>query len=184
MMDTRRHAYLAMAGPAGRYLLRPPTIRDGATLHSLIQRCPPLDPNSCYAYLLHGLHFSDTCILAEHADHGVAAYISAYLPPGRPDTLFVWQVAVDAHHRGAGLARTLLHNLLARPACAGVRWLETTVSPGNLPSTHLFESLARELGCSCTVSELFAVTDFGAANHEAEHLFRIGPLTHLPWTHT
>lgn len=174
-MDARRHAYLAMAGPR----LRPPTPADGAALHDLIRRSPPLDLNSCYAYLLHGLHFADTCVLAETetgTGPGIAAWISAYLPPGRPDTLFVWQVAVDAGHRGRGLARTLLLHLLQRPACADVRWLETTVSPDNLPSRRLFEGLARELGCACHISDLFSAADFGAQHHEAEQLFRIGPI--------
>lgn len=173
-MNTRRHAYLAMAGPEGRYTLRPPRPGDGAALHDLVRRSPPLDANSCYAYLLHGLHFADTCVLAENSE-GAAAYISAYLPPGRPDTLFVWQVAVDARHRGRGLARALLDHLLERPACDRVRWLETTVSASNTASRRLFEGLARDRGCACTVSDLFAATDFGAATHEAEPLYRIGP---------
>lgn len=186
-MQARRHAYLAMAGPATVPRLRPPTPADGAALHDLIRRSPPLDLNSCYAYLLHGLHFADTCVLAEtgtgtdtESGPGIAAWISAYLPPGRPDTLFVWQVAVDAGHRGHGLARTLLLHLLQRPACADVRWLETTVSPDNLPSRRLFQRLARELGCACHISDLFSTADFGAQHHEAEQLFRIGPITHSP----
>lgn len=176
-MDARRHAYLAMAGPDA--VLRPPTPADGAALHDLIRRSPPLDLNSCYAYLLHGLHFADTCVLAE-TGAGIAAWTSAYLPPGRPDTLFVWQVAVDAGHRGRGLARTLLLHLLQRPACAGVRWLETTVSPDNAPSRRLFQGLARELGCPCQVTDLFHAADFGAQHHEAEQLFRIGPFPRPP----
>lgn len=153
--------------------LRPPDPGDGAVIHQLISNCPPLDLNSCYAYLLQGLHFADTCVLAE-AGGQPCGYISAYIPPGRPDTLFVWQVAVAASQRGRGLARRMLHHLLARPACRDVRWLETTVSPGNQPSTRLFQALARELGCACAVSELFSASLFEAA-HEAERLFRLGP---------
>lgn len=182
-MDARRHAYLAMAGPA--LALRSPTPSDGPALHDLIRRSPPLDLNSCYAYLLHGLHFADTCVLAETeaetgADPGIAAWISAYRPPSRPDTLFVWQVAVDADHRGRGLARTLLLHLLQRPACADVHWLETTVSPDNVASRRLFQGLARELGCACHISDLFSAADFGAQHHEAEQLFRIGPFARPP----
>lgn len=175
-MDARCHAYVALAGPTPAPRLRAPTPADGAALHDLIRRSPPLDLNSCYAYLLHGLHFAETCVLAE-TSAGIAAWISAYLPPGRPDTLFVWQVAVDPAHRGQGLARTLLLHLLQRPACAGVHWLETTVSPGNAPSCRLFQGLARELGVACHITDLFSAADFGAHHHEAEQLFRIGPIT-------
>jgi L-2,4-diaminobutyric acid acetyltransferase len=173
-MDARRSAWLATAGTDDRLRLRAPTPADGAALHDLIRRSPPLDLNSCYAYLLHGLHFADTCVLAE-GDAGPAAYISAYIPPRQPDTLFVWQVAVDAGQRGRGLARTLLLHLLDRPACTGVRWLETTVSPDNAPSARLFHGLADTLGCPCTVSDLFSAADFGGAHHPAEQLFRLGP---------
>ena len=67
-MDIRRKAYLAMAGPDTAPRLRPPTPADGAALHALIRNSPPLDLNSCYAYLLHGLHFADTCVLAAAED--------------------------------------------------------------------------------------------------------------------
>ena len=174
-MDIRRKAFLAMAGPTPGLHLRPPTPADGAALYDLIRHSPPLDLNSCYAYLLQGLHLADTCVLACDGDTP-CAYISGYLPPGRPDTLFIWQVAVATGQRGRGLARTLLLHLLARPACAGVRWLETTVTPDNRPSTRLFHGLARTLGCACEVSDLFPATAFGTTGHEAEQLFRIGPI--------
>jgi L-2,4-diaminobutyric acid acetyltransferase len=166
---------LPAAGPAA-WVLRPPDPGDGAALHDLIKHCPPLDLNSCYAYLLHGLHFADTCVLAER-DGRPHAYVSAYLPPGRPDTLFVWQVAVHQAARGQGLARRLLDHLLARPACRAVRWLETTVSPGNEPSARLFRGLARDRGCPCTVTGLFSADLFGTAFHDAELLFRLGPFS-------
>lgn len=174
-MDIRRKAYLAMAGPDTAPRLRPPTPADGAALHALIRNSPPLDLNSCYAYLLHGLHFADTCVLAAAEDDSPVGFISGYLPPDRPDTLFIWQVAVAASQRGKGLALTMLQHLLDRPACAGVRWLETTVTPDNLPSTRLFQGLARTLDCPCDVSELFPAEYFGAHGHAPEHLFRIGP---------
>lgn len=168
------------AAPPGPWRLRPPDPGDGPALHALIQRSPPLDLNSLYAYLLHGLHFAGTCVLAEQ-DGRACGYISAYCPPGRPDTLFVWQVAVAPGHRGQGLAAAMLRHLLARPACRALRWLETTVGPANQASTRLFQGLARDLGCPCAVTPLFSADTFGDGSHEAEHLFRLGPLPmHCP----
>lgn len=182
-MTTRRHSWLATAGPDGPLLqLRPPTLADGAGLHELIRLSPPLDLNSCYAYLLQGLHFADTCVVAcKEACDGLtfAGYISGYIPPGHADTLFIWQVAVSPAYRGHGLARAMLKHLLDRPACQNVRWLETTVAPDNIASAKLFQGLARELDCPCVVSELFPRSAFGAdSSHEAEPLFRIGPFHH------
>ncbi len=183
-MTTRKHSWLATAGPAGpdtalSYTLHPPTPRDGAAIHALIAQCPPLDLNSCYAYLLHGLHLADTCVLARDTEGRLAAYVSGYVPPRQPDTLFIWQVAVAPHARGQGLAGRLLRHLL-QVSTAKLHWLETTVSPGNTASERLFRGLARELGAACACHELFPASAFAPgpspdAPHEAEWLYRIGP---------
>lgn len=163
----------AGAGPALPWRLRPPDPGDGPAVHALITTTPPLDPNSLYAYLLHGLHFASTCVLAER-DGTPCGYVSGYRLPDRPDTLFIWQVAVAADCRGQGLGRAMLRHLLARPAHHDLRWLEATVGPANQASTQLFHGLARDLACACATRPLFAAATFGAG-HDAEQLFRIGP---------
>lgn len=183
-MTTRRHSWMATAGPGGPLTLRPPAPADSPALHELIKHSPPLDLNSCYAYLLQGRHFADTCVIAcdpASALQGPAGYISGYIPPAQPDTLFIWQVAVAPRLRGHGLALAMLQHLLQRPACRHLHWLETTVSPGNKASSRLFRSLARTLDCACEVSDLFPASAFGAASsHEAEPLYRIGPFALTP----
>lgn len=154
--------------------LRAPEKADGLRVYELIKASPPLDLNSCYAYLLHSWHFADTCILAEEGDI-LAGYISAYIPPTQHDTLFVWQVVTAERYRGTGLALTLLAGLLARPSCRDVRFLETTVSPSNTASARLFTKLAERLQCPLTISTQFDADAFGSEGHEPEQLFRIGP---------
>ena len=124
-------------------LLRHPKSTDGHEVNSLIARCKPLDTNSTYCNLLQCLHFSDTCMLAEDEDGVLLGFISAYRKPAEPNTLFVWQVAIDKRARGEGLGRTLLDTLLGSDACAGVTHVETTITADNAPSWGLFESLAR-----------------------------------------
>jgi L-2,4-diaminobutyric acid acetyltransferase len=58
----------------------------------------------------------------------------------------------------------------------GCRFLETTITPSNEASRRLFLSLARDLEARCRVTSFFSEEDFGGENHEAEDLFRIGPL--------
>lgn len=176
-MNAPRPRALPVAGAGQPWRLRPPDPGDGAAVHALVTACPPLDPNSVYAYLLQGLHFADTCALAER-ETGLCGYIAGYRPPGRPDTLFVWQVAIAPAWRGQRLGRALLDHLLARPALAGLRWVEATVGPSNLASSRLFHGLARDLGCPCTVQPLFGPEAFGPAPHDAEPLLRIGPFAH------
>lgn len=158
-------------------VLRAPTVADGAAIHALVAACPPLDLNSLYAYLLLCEHFRDTCIVAEGPE-GIDAFVSAYIPPGTPGTLFIWQVAVHERARGRGLARQLLLNLLDRPAVAAVRHLETTVAPDNAASRRTFARLARELHAPLTEQSQFDANLFGDAEHDEERLLRIGPLTH------
>ena len=103
-------------------------------------------------------------------------FISAYLVPGRTDTLFVWQVAVGASARGQGLATRMLDALLQRPGCRGVTHMETTVTASNDASWALFEGFARKHGAPLRRSTLFdRNTDFNG-EHESEILARIGPL--------
>ncbi len=90
--------------------------------------------------------------------------------------LFVWQVAVAATARGAGLAKRMLLALPRRRAARGVRFIQATVAPSNRASRRLFESVARSLGAELEVGPGFGEGDFPAGDHEREDCFRIGPL--------
>jgi L-2,4-diaminobutyric acid acetyltransferase len=160
-----------------RAVLRVPRKEDGAAVHALVEACKPLDLNSVYLYLLVCTHFAGTSVVAE-VDGKIAGFTSAYVPPERPDTIFIWQVAVGEAARGQGLAKRLLREILSRPACRDVRFMETTVTPSNQPSRRLFASMSAELQADLTETVAFAGEDFGKANHEAEVLFRIGPFAH------
>ena len=63
-----------------------------------------LDVNSTYAYLLMATDFAETSIVVVGVDGAVCGFITGYRPPRRPDTLFVWQVAVAPDAQGRGLA--------------------------------------------------------------------------------
>ena len=142
---------------------------------ALVRESPPLDVNSAYAYQLVCTHFADTSVVAED-DGRLVGMVSAYLVPVRHDTVFVWQVAVAAAARGHGLAGRMLHELVARPACAHVRFLETTITPSNAPSWQLFRSLARKYRADLHTVDTFRGVEVGGADHEDEQLLRIGPL--------
>lgn len=153
--------------------LRRPEAGDGFPIHQLISQSPPLDLNSVYNYHLLTHHFADTCVVAEVAG-SVVGFLSAYLIPGRPDTLFVWQVVVDASQRGHGLAGLMLEELLQRPACSGVRYLEATVNPSNGASRRLFERQAHSIGSTLQEHPFLGAEDFGpGAGHEDEILLHI-----------
>jgi L-2,4-diaminobutyric acid acetyltransferase len=157
-------------------VLRPPVMADGAALHDLVRRCPPLDLNAEYAYFLICAHFSATSVVAADGDDPPIGYISAYLKPDDPETLFVWQVAVDPDARGRGLASAMLNKLFERPATRGVRFLETTVTPSNGGSLRMFEKFAARRGAPCQSTVFIEADQFRSNGHEREELLRIGPI--------
>lgn len=162
-------------------VLRTPTVTDGPALTRLVSQCPPLDENSRYCNLLQVSHFADTAVVADLQGRLVGA-ITGYLKPGHDDTLFVWQVAVHSDMRGQGLARRMLESILARPRHADLRYLETTITPGNEASWALFQSLARHLKAPLNKSTLFESQVHFDGHHDDEVLCRIGPFTFQPDT--
>ena len=155
--------------------LHTPTALDGFDLHALVEASPPLDPNSVYCNLLQCTHFQDTSIGARK-NGKLVGFVSGYRIPSRPDTLFIWQVAVDASVRGQGLASRMLHGLLDRPACGGVEFLETTITPSNTASQALFARFAERAGATLSVSDGFDRDAHFKGRHDSEQLYRIGPL--------
>lgn len=147
---------------------------DGSTIWQMVKESGILDLNSVYSYLLLCREFGSTCLVAE-VEEEIVGFVTAFKPPRREDTIFVWQVGVDPSQRGRGIAGTLLEELLALPACDDVEWLEATVTPSNRPSRKLFESLADRLEASCDVQPYLGPRHF-PGDHEPEELFRIGPI--------
>ena len=121
--------------------LRKPVAEDGAAIWELVRACKPLDENSMYCNLIQCDHFRDTCVVAELDGH-VVGWVSAYVLPDDPETLFVWQVAVSEAARGIGLGTLMLSDLLQRPACSGVKRLQTTITADNEASWALFRKFA------------------------------------------
>lgn len=160
---------------SSRITFRKPEAADGYAVAQLIAACPPLDQNSVYCNLLQCADFADTCILAERDDK-VVGWISGYRPPGEPDTLFVWQVAVHADARGCGLAGRMLEALLQRPGAESVKRMKTTITADNKGSFALFRSFAKRAGARFDEAAGFDKTTHFHGKHDSERLITIGPL--------
>lgn len=160
-------------------LIRPPVLNDGIAVHNLIRQSAFLDDNSLYCYLLVCTHFSATSVVATVGDD-LAGVVTAYIPPGQPDTLFVWQVAVDTACQGSGLASRMLNDVLDRDSTRNIQYLETTVTADNRASRAMFMSLARRFHAGVGESVIFDREKHFLNLHDAEHLLRIGPLKPSP----
>ncbi|MCM2577542.1 diaminobutyrate acetyltransferase [Streptomyces meridianus] len=156
-----------------------PRLEDGSALWRIARDSRVLDLNSSYSYLLWCRDFAATSVVARDADGDPVGFITGYLRPDQPQTLFVWQVAVDEAQRGRGLAGALLDGLAARVCAAhGVRALETTITDDNAASIRLFTSFAQRHHASVNRDVLF--DSFPDEGHDPEVLYRIGPIDVSP----
>lgn len=149
-----------------------PTVDDGVRLWEIAEDSQVLDVNSRYAYVLWCRDFAATSIVARLGGR-VVGFVTGYARPDQPDTLFVWQVAVDAAARGKRAAAVMLDDLVAR---VGLPYLETTITDDNAASIAMFSGLAERHDAPVARTELFDRTVLGA-EHDPEFLYRIGPMT-------
>lgn len=130
-----------------------------------------LDENSPYAYLLWTEYFADTTVVAVDDADAPVGFVTAFAPPAEPDTVFVWQIGVDADHRRRGIAGALLDRLVDQ---CRARHLEATVTPSNAASDTLFRRFAERHDAPVMTEALFDEEHF-PPGHEAEIRYRIGP---------
>jgi L-2,4-diaminobutyric acid acetyltransferase len=152
---------------------RKPTLNDGLAIYQLIKSSPPLDLNSSYLYFLQASHFADTCVVVEK-DKQIVGFLSGYLQPDKPTTLFVWQVAVSEKVRGLGLGKAMLHALLKnQPQDSAITEIACTISPSNKASQGLFQSLAKTYKLELVTTPFITELHFGLEGHEAEDLYTL-----------
>ncbi|MEU3462446.1 diaminobutyrate acetyltransferase [Streptomyces sp. NPDC006733] len=168
------NAATELKAPIAPAFLDTPSVDDGGAMWRIARDSRTLDLNSSYSYLLWCRDFAATSVVARDADGAPVGYVTGYIRPEAPQTLVVWQVAVDAEQRGRGVAAAMLDHLAARVAAGGVRLIETTITPDNTASQRLFTSFAERHGAPVERDVLFPGALF-PDGHDAEVLFRIGP---------
>jgi L-2,4-diaminobutyric acid acetyltransferase len=161
--------------PAFPAHLDTPTVEDGAAIWRIARDSQALDLNSSYSYLLWCRDFAGTSVVARDDRGEPVGFVTGYVRPERPETLVVWQVAVDRAYRGRGLAAFMLDGLTQRVASLGVRQVETTITPGNEASNRLFTSYGKRHSADVSREVLFHGGLF-PDGHDPEVLYRIGPL--------
>lgn len=152
---------------------RKPTVIDAHSMWSLVKNNKPLDENSHYLYVLLCHQFSETCVVAE-VDSKVIGFMTGFIPPKNPQTLFVWQVAVDSKFRNQGVAQGLISHALDQ-AQNNIKFVEATVTPSNKISLKFLQNFADGLDAKFSILPLFSTKILGG-DHEPEDLVRIGPI--------
>jgi len=146
----------------------------------LVANRPYVGLNSRYTYFLLAKDFSDTCVVAEH-EGKVVAFSSGYIPPSRNNTFFNWETVVHPDYRGYSLQKRMLLHQIKK---ANAKYFEGTVNPSNKVSKRNFRGLAEILNAKCQKTVLFKEEDFENDGHEAEVLYRIGPISQNQLNHT
>jgi len=152
--------------------LREPVAEDGAEIWELVRACKPLDENSMYCNLIQCDHFRETCVVAER-DGAIVGWVSAYVLPYDPETLFVWQVAVAEAARGTGLGGMMLGDLLGRGACRGVRRVQTTITADNDASWALFRRFAETRGGDFAFQAHYTQALHFRERHQTEYMVTV-----------
>lgn len=154
--------------------IRAPRPEDGPQVSRLIAETEKLDTNSLYANLLQCSHFAATCALAEQ-NGSIVGWMSGYVPPAQPDTLFVWQICVSEAARGQGLARRLILDALARPESRHLSHVECTITAANSASWALFGKVAQTLDADLRSRPHFLRETHLDGEHDSEFRVTIGP---------
>lgn len=164
------------ANSSGNVVFRPPKSNEGLPVHDLIDAGGALDANSLYCNVLMVHHFSATSAVAVNGGN-VVGFVTAYIPPNHADTLFVWQIGVAEAWRGKAIAKAMLLSILDRDICQSVQYLTATITPTNVASWALFESVAHALNTPLSKAPLFDREMHFGGRHESETEIKIGPIT-------
>ena len=158
-----------------RLEIRAPATNDASRIWQLVCESGVLDRNSAYLYLLLCRDFRDTCLVACRGED-VVGFVAGYRLPRDSSVLFIWQIGITSDEKRQGTASRLLNELIEGCGLSTLSAIEATVSPSNVASRRLFESLARRLNTTLAdqPDQGFAVSDFPPGDHEAEPRIHIG----------
>ncbi|WP_132428498.1 diaminobutyrate acetyltransferase [Pseudonocardia endophytica] len=159
------------ADPGSDIVIGSPSVADGVRMWELAVASGVLDAKPRYAYALWCRDFAQTSVVARR-DGDVVGYVTGYMRPEAPTTVFVWQVCVSSAAQGAGVGGRMLDAVFA--AAPGADRMETTITPDNESSIALFTAFAKRQGLTIDNTELFG-RDLLGDEHEPEFLYSIRP---------
>ena len=149
-----------------------PEKRDAAEIYAMLQPYKPyVGTSPLYTYLLVCEHFSETSIVVKTKEGEIVGFISAYWPPKKSNTIFLWEIAVKEGYHGNNLYIRMVNEIYQRNTPL---YIEATVNPSNISSIKRLVQLSKTFKCTYTTQTLFPSDYFGSQGHEDEVLYRIG----------
>jgi ribosomal protein S18 acetylase RimI-like enzyme len=85
-------------------------------------------------------YFGNTCFIAEY-ENNIIGYLMGVISQTRESTYFLWQIGISSSMQGKGIGRLLLESAENKVRGIGLKRIEVTIDPENIPSQKLFESM-------------------------------------------
>ena len=157
------------------YRFEHPSKACGYHLYELAKETKSLYVNSIYYYFWMSDYFkfsSGICIYSKTNE--IIGFSLGFLKPEQVSTLFIWQIGVNINFRNKGVAKGLLQFLFN--SNISLNYIEATIGFMNTPSILLFESISKIYNANLKTETFLNMESFPLRDHEAEILFRIGPI--------
>lgn len=145
-------------------IIRKATEEDFLKVHGFTAGIPPLENYPEHVYKIILRYFGDCCFIAE--DEGqIVGFVMGVVPQRFRETYFLWQIGVAPPSQGKGIGKKLLGEVEKEVKKKGLRRIEVTIDPLNLPSLKLFEkteyrNISEKAGETIEVEGKTAVKDY------------------------
>ena len=151
---------------------RAPQASDAAEISLLLKESGAPTHSELHRSLLQSDQFRETCGVVEIAGD-IVGWISAYLPPFDPESLYVWQIAVSKKARGLGVAHRMLLDLMNRDICDGVRRLQISIRFDDPDGWEFIQRYADIRGASMAVQANYLRDVSASGLQPTEHLVTV-----------
>ena len=153
-------------------VLRAPVPEDGARIAALAKDFTSGKARDLPETLVGRGAFSETSVLAE-LDGKLLGWVSAYILPYDPQTLFIWTVEVVKVERNPELSSLMLGYLMRQEPCAGVTRVQTVISCDEDRPWTLFRRFARWQHSRMDIQPYFTQALTPHKRHENDNMVTI-----------
>ena len=133
-------------------------------MHQFTAGCPPMENYPEHVYKIILRYFGDYCFIAEENEQ-IIGFVLGIVPQSLESTYFLWDIGVTPSYRGQGIGGKLVREVEKELGKMGIKRVELTIDPDNIPSQKLFEKMGYEniserVGNTIEVQGNMAVKDY------------------------
>jgi ribosomal protein S18 acetylase RimI-like enzyme len=108
-------------------------------------------------------YFGNSCFIAEDSVT-IVGVVMGFFSQQHESTYFLWQIGVSPARQGQGIGKKLLKYVEQELGSAGIKRIEVTIDPENIPSKKAFDrsgyiNISEQIGKTVIVNGNTAVKD-------------------------